>query len=53
MEIDQSSIRDNGAENIGGIRNTGTATITNSAITNNQGSFLGGGIANQGGNPLP
>src|SRR5678815_160050 len=49
MTIDQSSIRDNGAENIGGIRNTGTATITNSAITNNQGSFLGGGIANQGG----
>jgi hypothetical protein len=49
MTIDQSAIRDNGAEDIGGIRNTGTATITNSAITNNQGSFRGGGIANEGG----
>jgi hypothetical protein len=49
MTIDQSSIRNNGAENIGGIRNTGTATITNSAVTRNQGSFFGGGIANQSG----
>jgi hypothetical protein len=49
MTIDRSSIRDNGAENTGGIRNTGTATITNSAVASNQGSFFGGGIANQGG----
>ena len=46
INITRSTISDNGSLFVGGLSNSGTATIVNSTIAFNTGNFGAGGISN-------